>query len=720
MATISASMRMFQYTRTAVSLSGKAGSGLVAMAAQFQLVLQAHVNVQVYMPESTQKIIMIMGQFDPFEQRSRKPIDITPEPIALPAGPEQSALPAGPKQLALTAGPPGVALPSAFIKRENLLRQQMAVWGRHLLTQLGSTMKKVTETVKASLAKMKQDARQAFAFISSQLSALGSKFAAKASTMNFQPFLELGQRALTGAMEQDQLKQQFIARTGDQQTGTDLFHKFKADAASSGQDVADYLKGTLSNFDRTRNTAEMKQLNDFASQLSLFDGSGKGYAQAIAAVGAAYRGDVSSLAKEYGLSQSEMQSMKLGELGKAGDMEGFSSALARLLQERGITGDSAEAMRNTPLHQFNALKTKGEQSLANAGTMALDALQPLLTQLNSLFDSGHIQVWFASLGAALSYFAQLAGTAMEWINNHWSTFQNMLVAVGLTIAALAVIWLVSWLAGMWPIFAIAAGIALLLQVLGFFGVTTEQVLGVVTGVFYGLFAFLHNNFAYLWNVVVAVAEFFANVFSEPAYAIEKLFYDLFSNVDEFALNMLLGVVKGIDWLLEKINTVFGTDLKLIGDISSSFPPVRKAPQKPSSDIKDFSSHKMKQMNLADAFTKGTNTMSDLVGKVNKFGGQLIPDTSGWSKSAKIDRVDEVGKIKDNVKVGGEVDIASEDLKLLRELADIRSIQNFVTLTPTVQVETGDIKSASDVDELVRKITDSLQDEFARTAGGVYA
>ncbi|MDT2294868.1 hypothetical protein P7H15_21545 [Paenibacillus larvae] len=79
----------------------------------------------------------------------------------------------------------------------------------------------------------------------------------------------------------------------------------------------------------------------------------------------------------------------------------------------------------------------------------------------------------------------------------------------------------------------------------------------------------------------------------------------------------------------------------------------------------------------------------------------------------LKKVDKVGKIED------QVDISSEDLKVMRELAEMKSIQNFVTLTPTVNVKTGDIREGYTLDEIIDRLTDKLQSDIVASAQGVY-
>lgn len=94
---------------------------------------------------------------------------------------------------------------------------------------------------------------------------------------------------------------------------------------------------------------------------------------------------------------------------------------------------------------------------------------------------------------------------------------------------------------------------------------------------------------------------------------------------------------------------------------------------------------------------------------------------GWSAYANtdpgdignVDRVGSVGSIDE------DVNIADEDLKFLRDVAEMRYVQNFVTLTPTVAVD-AKISEKVDVDEVVDKIERRLETEFEAAAEGVYA
>ena len=98
-------------------------------------------------------------------------------------------------------------------------------------------------------------------------------------------------------------------------------------------------------------------------------------------------------------------------------------------------------------------------------------------------------------------------------------------------------------------------------------------------------------------------------------------------------------------------------------------------------------------------------------------GSTEPDWAAYSAGAgDIGNVDHVGSVGS---VDEDVNIAEEDLKFLRDVAEMRYVQNFVTLTPTVAVD-AKISEKVDVDEVVGRIESKLEDEFAAAAEGVYA
>ncbi|SYX84604.1 phage tail tape measure protein [Paenibacillus alvei] len=115
----------------------------------------------------------------------------------------------------------------------------------------------------------------------------------------------------------------------------------------------------------------------------------------------------------------------------------------------------------------------------------------------------------------------------------------------------------------------------------------------------------------------------------------------------------------------------------------------------------------------DKAAKDQKDTTDKLKDQNKFSDN---GKGGGGGTERLKGIDEVGKVK---KVEGKVDVASEDLKVMRELAEMKNIQNFVTLTPSVSVGKVDIRNGADEKSFVAHITKELQEQMVTAAQGVY-
>lgn len=114
----------------------------------------------------------------------------------------------------------------------------------------------------------------------------------------------------------------------------------------------------------------------------------------------------------------------------------------------------------------------------------------------------------------------------------------------------------------------------------------------------------------------------------------------------------------------------------------------------------------------------------LIYRVNSGGTKATATVGGMSVTAAYANTDpgDIGNVDHVGSVGSideDVNIAEEDLKFLRDVAEMRYVQNFVTLTPTVAVD-AKISEKVDVDEVVNRIESRLENEFEAAAEGVYA
>lgn len=330
----------------------------------------------------------------------------------------------------------------------------------------------------------------------------------------------------------------------------------------------------------------------------------------------------------------------------------------------------------------------------------------------------------------------------------------------------------------WILIAIIAVIALVVFAMIQWADQTAAVIGFIVGLFAAFGAYVFNVFANLWNFIAMFADFLVNLFADPVYAVKKLFYDLamhvinnmaamggsFDNVaDALGKAFVAGAniaITAINWVIKALNKIDGINISEMGKVgagaggtvSSNLKNMASSLEAPTSTKDVVSTPKLDLLSMPDAFNAGnkfgqkmslgaSNKLTGLLdkakglasganGKGNPFTdpnalGNSVATSPGASnplagakdKDGKLKggKLDKVGKIDD------DISIADEDLKMLKELADIRSIQNFRTLNPTVNF-TGDmtIREDADIQKIIKGIETYMRDEMDRSTEGVYA
>lgn len=416
---------------------------------------------------------------------------------------------------------------------------------------------------------------------------------------------------------------------------------------------------------------------------------------------------------------------------------------------------------------------------------AISAFFPLIGMLNGAFEAGRFDTFFATMSASLTVIAWLLSAVAEgaiWVAEIIDTFWPLIITILILIAAtyipmvIAGLWsmivtlyevALAWLVGLGPIGWVILAVMALIGIIMAFGVTTEQILGFVGGLFFALGATIWNVIALSWNHIAMLAEFLINVFIDPVYAVQKLFYDMsktvidslaaaagsFDNAANALGNAFVAganiAITAINGVIKALNKIPGMDIGEIGKVSAgagsnfagnlkSYASNLKAPTSSKGVV---SIPRMDLQSIPGAWNSGSSKGSNL--KMPSIGGSSmtpgdIPNvdindilngalpnglgngagktpSGGKGSNPTGGKLDSIGKIDD------EINIADEDLKLLKELADIRSIQNFKTLQPSFTF-TGDmaIREEADLDKLVDKLTEKFTEEANASAEGVYS
>lgn len=287
----------------------------------------------------------------------------------------------------------------------------------------------------------------------------------------------------------------------------------------------------------------------------------------------------------------------------------------------------------------------------------------------------------------------------------------------------------------WIILIIIAIIAVIYGVIAAINKLTGKTIsatGVICGVFMTALAFVGNLFVTLWNLVcdvfvliynlvATVANFIGNVFKDPIGSVCRLFFGLADTV--------LGVLEA---LASAIDTVFGSNLAgavrgwrndLGGWVDKTFGKGDEVMQK-----LDSNSMHLKRFEYGEAYKAGYQFGKGIDDKISGLSNFKMPPNQANSPKnvnpppyVPNDLEKDVKKTAGNTgAIKDSVTATKEDLKYLRDIAEREVINRFTTAKITVrQTNNNKIKSGMDIDGIVDKLTNKVNEAMEIAAEGVH-
>ena len=224
-------------------------------------------------------------------------------------------------------------------------------------------------------------------------------------------------------------------------------------------------------------------------------------------------------------------------------------------------------------------------------------------------------------------------------------------------------------------------------------------------------------------------------FATVSMNIQNFCGDMKAGVLMILQNMVNGAIDIINGFINTLNKIPGVNIGLIDQVTFGTTAQLEneaAKQARAADLAAYQDQINQQIADRDAALDSTKAQAraETAQRKAEIAAAKAESAAAGSKSTEPDwaayatgagpgdigNVDHVGSVGS---VDEDVNIAEEDLKFLRDVAEMRYVQNFVTLTPTVAVD-AKISEKVDVDEVVGRIEAKLEDEFAAAAEGVYA
>lgn len=241
------------------------------------------------------------------------------------------------------------------------------------------------------------------------------------------------------------------------------------------------------------------------------------------------------------------------------------------------------------------------------------------------------------------------------------------------------------------------------------------IIGLVVGLILALAALI----AYCEPVREAFASAFEGIASVAA--------STFGYVVEFIEAALNHIINKVNLVIAMVNQATasaaglwggkGTDIKLFDNASLG-------------EYKNFGKKYIQNMGTSKANAVRNFSADNIKAAINDFIG--MGNKGGAGTSLNIPTVPDAANLKgkgldkglkganDKLKnIDDKIDVSNEHLEMMRDLAEKESIQNFVTLSPSVSVTTGDIKNDVDINKIISKIESYMENELVSSAEGVY-
>lgn len=289
--------------------------------------------------------------------------------------------------------------------------------------------------------------------------------------------------------------------------------------------------------------------------------------------------------------------------------------LKELASEGVITADIIKAAMFNAADEINAkfesIPLTFSDMVTYLGNVASYAFQPLIQAFNDFVNSTMGQQVFEGIAMGIFALAEIATWAfavitagIQWIMDNINVLALAFVILGGVIAAVAFTATLAWLVAHWPLILMILIIIAIINILNSMGISALQVAAVIAGaiawvgtVFYDIIVFvvglfimfgqaIFNIFAYFWNVVASVAEFFVNVWQNPVYSTQRLFYNLVKNVLNFLASIADGAggaatalgnafvngvniaIKALNGLIGLMNKIPGINIGTVGEMAS--------------------------------------------------------------------------------------------------------------------------------------------------------
>lgn len=399
--------------------------------------------------------------------------------------------------------------------------------------------------------------------------------------------------------------------------------------------------------------------------------------------------------------------------------------------------------------KFQAFVNSAKSSLYTLSAITLSVLQVIASVGEFVYDNWSgveaiLKVAGSALLALAGYLTVLKLAAFAATIQQWKLNAAMMAnPIGLVIAAIIILIGLYFVA---------------VDAINHFAGTNLSAIGLIVGAYAFMYSVFYNVIAYMLNSILSFAEFWVNVWRHPVYTIKRYFANLANSAIDMATSMIGSfdsaatnlanmfisganmAIRAINWVIDALNKIPGIDLGKMSEFS-----LRTSLTADYSGLKNiindwvgempedyWEAPRLKYMSPLDNAIRGHEWGANLFSgfdldlqnqerfNMEKYMKDILNSVNGLGDAIDVGN----GSAKDTAgntgKLADSVDLLEEDMKYLRDAANVDAINRYTTGNITVDMRgmQNKISSDMDIDGIIEKIVVGVEESIDSLPEGV--
>ena len=430
------------------------------------------------------------------------------------------------------------------------------------------------------------------------------------------------------------------------------------------------------------------------------------------------------------ISRAMMNYMGLNDMGELRKLAGEGVLTADIVKNAmfAAAADIEDRFAQTPL--------KFADHMTNIKNSARQSFGVVFDRLEEIANSEKMQNMVNNLISGFDWLAQVAlgslnamAAAAGWAYENFDLLLLGLIALGIGLAIIerkaiaagiqmAIAGLKS--AAMWtlanlPLLLLIATIGIAIAVLSSFGVTGQDIMGILGGAIFWVIALFKNLGLEIANraigiggAVAAIAGNAKTAFQNVGLGIKAFFFDIAASV--------LGIIEKIAIALNKLPFI-SFDYSGLSNKAAEFSQAAENARGSYGSFEDVGEAFEKGMSTfetfadgwgSDAFSEGKSWANGLTDRISNPLEKVVEEIDmsqygGDSFPTELEHVGSVGRIDD------DVTISEEDIKMLKDIAAMDYQVNLSHYTPSLAAYFGDVHETADAGKILEFIEDTFEE-----------